>query len=260
MSRTPTPPRSGRHDAVVRIPDPDPVDVPDRPNNRAADAEAGPQSPPGAGIRAEGLGLRTRSGWVFRDVSFAVPPSVVATIVGPVRSGRSALLLAVSGHMRPTEGRAFIGGIDVVDDPAGARRAVGLGLFEGLNDLERDLTVADHVRQELSLHPEAGGGVAADAALETVGLDVDPRTPVDELAPLERTLLGVALALVGSPAAIVVDDVDRDLGASERPILWHALKRIASRGTTVLTACIDHEAAHATDLVLDLESISSREG
>jgi ABC-type multidrug transport system ATPase subunit len=209
-----------------------------------------------AHIQVEDLGVRSRRGWVFRNVSFDLPGGALASIIGPAHSGRSALLLSIAGRMRPSEGGAHVGDVDVIADPAAARRAVGLGLFEGLNDLERDLTVVDHLRQERSLHR---GSVDIDALLRAAGLDVDPRTPVEELAPLERTRLGVALALAGSPAAIVVDDVDRDLGTGERLALWHTLNGIARRGTTVLSACIDHQVARVADFVLDLETISSKE-
>lgn len=248
-----------RDEDIVEIPEAAP----------ASPSSAGPAPQPelaeepvpevGGRIVAEDLGLRTRRGWTFRHVSFDVPAGAVATIVGPARSGRSTLLLTIAGHMRPSEGRALVDGRDVVTEPAAVRRAVGLGLFEGLNDLEGDLAVADLVRRELTLHP---GAAEIDTAqvLEGVGLDLDTRTPAEELVPLERTLLGVALALVGSPNVIVVDDVDRDLGTPERAIVWSTLKRIAGAGTTVLTSCTDHEASHDADLVLDLEAISSKEG
>lgn len=213
----------------------------------------------GASIHAEDLGLRTRRGWVFRHASFEVPGGTLASIAGPAHSGRSALLLSVAGRMRPTEGSVTIDGIDVTSDRDRARQAVGVGLFEGLNDLERDLTVADHVRQELTLHPEIGRDVDTSSLLREVGLAVDPGTLVEDLTPLEGTLLGVALALVGSPAAIVVDDADRDLGSAERAILWHTLGHIAGGGTTVLATCIDHEAAVAAGRVLDLGSSTSKE-
>lgn len=216
------------------------------------------ETPRGASIHVENLGLRTRRGWVFRDVSFDVPGGTLASIAGPAHSGRSALLLSVAGRMRPTEGSVAIDGIDVTSDPKRARRTVGVGLFEGLNELDRDLTVADQLRQELMLHPEVGRRDVASLVRE-VGLSVDPGTLVEDLTPLERSLLGVALALVGSPAAIVVDDIDRDLGAAERPVLWRALEDIAARGTTVLAACIDHEAAIAAGRVLDLGSSSLKE-
>lgn len=210
-------------------------------------------------IHVEDLGLRTRRGWVFRHASFDLPGGTLASIAGPAHSGRSALLLSVAGRMRSTEGAVVIDGVDVTADTAHGRRTVGVGVFEGMNDLERDLTVGDHLRQELTLHPEMARGVDVAALLEPVGLVVDPATLTEDLTPLERSLLGVALALAGSPAAIVVDDVDRDLGAAERPVLWRTLKAIAGRGTTVLAACIDHEAAGAAGLVLDLGSSSSKE-
>lgn len=236
------------------------VPTPSRPvSSPAADPASAPEPAEFGGIHVEDLGLRTRRGWVFRGASFDVPAGTLAYIAGPPHSGRTALLLSIAGRMRPTEGVVVVEGIDVTADPARGRRAVGVGLFDGLNDLDRDLSVGDHLRQELTLHPEVPGGLDLATLLDPVGLAIDPATPTEDLTPLERSLLGVALALVGSPAAIVVDDVDRDLGAAERSALWRTLQAIAAGGTTVLAACIDHEAALAAGRVLDLASSSSKE-
>ena len=51
------------------------------------------------------LGLQTRRGWVFRDVSLEVEPGELVAVTGPAGSGRTSLLLALAGHFRTSHGR-----------------------------------------------------------------------------------------------------------------------------------------------------------
>ncbi|GLX48257.1 hypothetical protein Shyhy01_12070 [Streptomyces hygroscopicus subsp. hygroscopicus] len=58
----------------------------------------------GAHVTAEGLGLRGPRGWAFRGVSLDAEPGSLIAIEGPSGSGRTCLLLTLTGRMRPTEG------------------------------------------------------------------------------------------------------------------------------------------------------------
>src|SRR5690348_6780189 len=90
-------------------------------------------------VSADGLGLRTRRGWVFRDVSLRVEPGELVAVTGPAGSGRTSLLLALAGHFRTTEGTYALAG------------RAGVGLVPGLNEPERGLTAAEHVQERLLL-------------------------------------------------------------------------------------------------------------
>lgn len=194
-------------------------------------------------VSASQLGLRGSRGWVYRDVTFDAPPGAVVVVSGEAGSGRSSLLLTLAGRMRPTTGHARVGDLEIPARLHAAQRAVGLGVFAGLNDLDDTLTANDLIREQLALRGHLRhyfhGGEKVIGVLDSVGLEVTPRTYVRDLSPRDRVLLGVALGLVGEPEVIAVDDADAGMHLADQREVWVRLAALAATGITVLASCLD---------------------
>lgn len=81
-------------------------------------------------IRVEGLGKRFldyQRGWVsaIADISFACEPGEIFGLLGPNGAGKTTTLRILSTVLRPTSGRAIVGGHDVLADPAAVRSSIG---------------------------------------------------------------------------------------------------------------------------------------
>ncbi|MEU0663090.1 ATP-binding cassette domain-containing protein [Streptomyces lavendulocolor] len=197
-------------------------------------------------------------GWSFRGVAVDARPGSLVTIEGPSGSGRTCLLLALTGRMRPTEGRAEVGGLALPRRMAAVRRISALGPVPGVSDLDPALTVAEHLRERALLQRRFDGSPLAllrprreraaasrarvEAALSAAGLDLDAlpkagRTSVRDLERLEALRLSIALALIGEPRLLAVDDADLKLSDTDRAEAWALLRSIADGGTTVLAVC-----------------------
>ncbi|MEU3962287.1 ATP-binding cassette domain-containing protein [Streptomyces buecherae] len=217
----------------------------------------------GAAVTAEGLGVRGPRGWAFRDISVAAEPGALIAVAGPSGSGRTCLLLALTGRMRIAAGHAEVGGHRLPRQMTAVRRSTGLGPVPGVTDLEPALTVAEHLRERALLTRRFGGSLrglfrprsarAAESrariedALHRAGLDVDAlpkgaRTAVRDLERLEVLRLSVALALIGAPRLLAVDDTDLKLSPADRERAWSMLRGIAEDGTTVLAVCSEPPA------------------
>ncbi|MEU5160393.1 ATP-binding cassette domain-containing protein [Streptomyces sp. NPDC020875] len=226
--------------------------------------------PGGAAVVAEDFGVRGPRGWAFRSVGIDAPPGSLIAVEGPSGSGRSCLLLALTGRMRPTEGRAEIGGLPLPRKMAAVRQSSALGPVPGVSELDPALTVDEHLRERALLQrrfddslrsllrPRAERAAAARtriaAALEAAGLDPAAlpsaeRTPVRDLARLEALRLSIALALMGRPRLLAVDDTDLKLPAADRAAAWALLRSVADAGTTVLAVCSQAGAAERTTVV-----------
>ncbi|MFF3287507.1 ATP-binding cassette domain-containing protein [Streptomyces sp. NPDC003023] len=214
--------------------------------------------PRGAAVSAEGFGLKGPRGWAFRSVDIDAEPGELVAIEGPSGSGRTCLLLALTGRMRPTEGRAEIAGLGLPRRMTAVRRVSALGPVPGVSDLDPALTVAEHLRERallqrrfdgslrVLLRPRAERSAAArervEKALAAAGLDLSSlpkqeRTAVRDLERLEELRLSVALALIGGPRLLAVDDTDLKLSDTERTAAWALLRSVADSGTTVLAVC-----------------------
>ncbi|WP_119289360.1 ATP-binding cassette domain-containing protein [Streptomyces sp. YIM 130001] len=219
-------------------------------------------------MKADGFGLEGPRGWAFRGISIDAEPGSVIALQGPSGSGRTSLLLALTGRMRPTEGTAAVGRMALPRRMAAVRRFTALGPVPGVTDLEPALTVHEQLRERALLQRRFGGSVRElftaelftarsrrstavrdrqEAALAAVGLDLDtlpkgPRTPVRDLERLEVLRLSLALALIGEPRLVGVDDLDLKLSDAEREAAWELLGSIAADGTTVLAVCSESPA------------------
>ncbi|MFE5486252.1 ATP-binding cassette domain-containing protein [Streptomyces sp. NPDC056527] len=220
--------------------------------------EAKPEEPHGAAVVADGFGLKGPRGWVFRGVGFRAEPGSLVAIEGPSGSGRTCLLLALTGRMKPQEGHAEVAGLRLPRKMAAVRRISALGPVPGVSDLDPAFTVAEHLRERALLQRRYDGAVRAllrppaeraaavreriEAALEASGLDLDAlpkgeRTSVRDLERLEALRLSIALALIGRPRLLALDDTDLKLSDADRAEAWALLRSIADAGTTVLAVC-----------------------
>ncbi|MEU9852944.1 ATP-binding cassette domain-containing protein [Streptomyces sp. NPDC047974] len=220
-------------------------------------------SPEGAGLVVEGLGLKGPRGWAFRDVSFHAGAGSLVALEGPSGTGRTCLLLALTGRMRTKEGTAEIGGLPLPRRMAAVRRIAALGQVPGVSELDPSLTVAEHLRERALLQHRFDGSVRAllrrpgtraaetrariDEAVAAAGLDLaalpkGDRTSVRDLERLEALRLSIALALIGRPRLLGVDDTDLKLSDADRAEAWALLRAVADAGTTVLAVCSEAPA------------------
>lgn len=212
----------------------------------------------GAGVTARGLGLKGPRGWAFRDITFDAEPGSLIAVEGPSGSGRTCLLLALTGRMKPTAGGAEVGECGLPKQMTAVRRVSGLAHVAGVTELEPALTVAEHLHERALLQRRFGDSLCAllrprrervaearlriDTALAAAGLDPEAlpkgtRTAVRDLERLEALRLSIALALLGRPRLLGVDDTDLKLSDAERDEVWALLRSVAGSGTTVVAVC-----------------------
>ncbi|WP_369204241.1 ATP-binding cassette domain-containing protein [Streptomyces sp. PU-14G] len=212
----------------------------------------------GAAVSAADFGLDGPRGPVFEGVGFAAEAGALIAVTGPSGSGRTCLLLALTGRMKAGRGHAKVAGHPLPRRMAAVRRIAALGPVPGVNDLDPALTVTEQARERVLLRrrfgsplrsllrPRAQRAAASreklEQALATAGLDLDAlpkggRTAVRDLERLEELRLSVALALLGDPALLAVDDLDLKLSEAERETAWALLRTVADTGVTVLAVC-----------------------
>ncbi|MFE1173669.1 ATP-binding cassette domain-containing protein [Streptomyces sp. NPDC058773] len=215
-------------------------------------------TPHGAAVTATGFGLKGPRGWAFQDIGFTAGPGSLIAVQGPSGSGRTCLLLALTGRMKSAAGTAEVGGLPLPKKKAAVRSTTALAHVPGVAELDPVLTVGEHLRERALLQGRFGGSLRAllrprrerraaaralvDTALTAAGLDLETlpkgiRTSVRDLERLEALRLSVALALIGGPRLLAVDDTDLKLSDEERGAAWKMLHGLAAAGTTVLAVC-----------------------
>ncbi|MFM9367390.1 ATP-binding cassette domain-containing protein [Streptomyces sp. Da 82-17] len=238
-------------------------------------------APRGISVTAEGFGLKGPRGWAFRDVRIDAEPGALIAVEGPSGSGRTCLLLALTGRMRPTAGHAAIGRMRLPKQMSAVRRVSALGPVPGVTDLDPALTVREQIHERALLQRRFGGSLHSllrrpserrestkrrvDDALASAGLDLEslpkgPRTSVRDLERLEALRLSVALALIAEPRLLGVDDVDLKLSDAERAEAWDLLRSVAASGTTVVAVCSEAPEGAVVVSTAPAEDVRTEEG
>ena len=180
-------------------------------------------------------------------VSFSFDAGAAVALLGPSGSGKSTLLQVLRGLLEPAQGRVLLDGVER-RDPEAPRLQRQVGLVFQTPELQLFAATA---AQDVSFGPRqlgwAGDVVeaAVDAALELVGL---PRAEFGERHPYslsggEQRRLALAGVLAMQPRALLLDEPFVSLDPASRRDLAAVLSRLAERGTTVVFATHDVDAA-----------------
>ncbi|MCW2770167.1 MAG: transporter [Aeromicrobium sp.] len=235
------------------------VDVEGEGLHRRVALQSWPQRETTAAIAAASVTTSGPEGLVFNDVTVEVEPGDWLVVHGPSGAGKTSLLLTFAGRMAFDTGRLRVNGHLLPQEVSAVRHSVALAELPGVNDLEDNLTVDQHIAERLSIR-SFGLWVsrrrlapvlvqlnhALERAHDEAGLPYEPvegRTLVSALTPLERKMFGVVLALTDDPAIVVVDDAD-DLRAAEHiELLWSALAWLLEDRPVTLVASVQSASA-----------------
>jgi ABC-2 type transport system ATP-binding protein len=164
-----------------------------------------------------------------RGISFTVAPGEVFALLGTNGAGKTSTVEVVAGLAAATAGRVRVLGHDPRLERRAVRPRTGVVLQSG--GLPGELTVDEAVRMwagTLSRHRPAG------ELLETVGLLDRRRTPLAVLSGGERRRLDLALALLGQPELLLLDEPTTGLDVESRRRVWDLVRRLVAEGTAVL--------------------------
>jgi ABC-2 type transport system ATP-binding protein len=158
-------------------------------------------------IEARALTKRFGNRTAIDEVSLRVDRGEVVGFLGPNGAGKTTTLRILAGVFPPTSGQALIDGHDLAAAPMAARRR--LGYAPERPALQLDMTVTSQLAFVAAMRDVPAGQprrATIDAALERTGLlDVRERR-IGALSRGYRQRVGIALALVGDPPALLLDE------------------------------------------------------
>ncbi|MFJ7904823.1 ABC transporter ATP-binding protein [Streptomyces sp. NPDC096198] len=215
-----------------------PCPEPQSPTPAAPAPPSNPATPAVPAVHADRLTVRRGTRTVLRDLGFSVPPGRITGLLGPSGCGKSTLMRAIAG----TQARVT-GTLDVLGLPAGsAALRSRIGYVTQAPSVYADLTVRQNLDYFASvLDP---GRAAADRRRDHVTraiADVDLTSHADSLAGNlsggQRSRVSLAVALLGAPELLVLDEPTVGLDPVLRRDLWALFHRLAAdRGTTLLVS------------------------
>jgi ABC-2 type transport system ATP-binding protein len=181
-------------------------------------------------LELRGLVKRYGSVEALAGVDLDVAAGELVGLLGPNGAGKSTLTKIACGLVRPTAGRAMVGGA-----PAGsaeARRLIGYlaELFRFPGWATADEVLVLHQR----LSGSTGGGAERERLLELVALAHARHRRVEEMSKGMQQRLGLAQALVGTPRVLLLDEPTSALDPVGRRTVRSLLEELRARGISVL--------------------------
>ncbi|MDH6435651.1 ABC-2 type transport system ATP-binding protein [Streptomyces sp. SAI-144] len=192
----------------------------------------------------EVTGLRRVYGGGFeavRGISFTVDRGEVFALLGTNGAGKTSTVELLEGLAPPTDGRIRVLGHDPYAERAAVRPRTGVMLQEG--GFPSELTVDETARMWAGC---VSGARPPLEVLELVGLARRTGVRVKQLSGGERRRLDLALALLGDPEVLFLDEPTTGLDAEGRRDTWELVRALRDRGTTVLLTT--HYLEEAEDL------------
>ncbi|WP_327086180.1 ABC transporter ATP-binding protein [Nonomuraea sp. NBC_01738] len=176
-------------------------------------------------------GLRKAHGGfeAVKGISFEVAPGEIFALLGRNGAGKTTTVEVLAGFQRPDGGAVRVLGLDPWTERAAVRQRTGVmlqeaGFFPDLTvartvDTWRDFTAAPRPRAE---------------ALELAGLTEKAATKVRQLSGGEKRRLDLALATLGRPDVLFLDEPTTGMDPEARHATWDLVRDLARSGATVL--------------------------
>lgn len=168
-----------------------------------------------------------------KGISFEVMRGEVFGFLGPNGAGKSTTISMLTTQKEPTSGQIFIDGQSVLENPALARRKIGVVAQH--NNLDRGLTA----RENLIYHAKYFGlndaiaNKRADEYLEKFGLRDRQHDYVRNFSGGMAQRLKIARAIMHNPDILFLDEPTTGLDPSYRAILWEQMLALNKAGTTI---------------------------
>ena len=213
--------------------------------DQAAKDTAGKPSSPTPALVVERLVKRYGSMQAVDGLSFSVQAGEIFALLGPNGAGKTTTIEILEGYRSPDTGSARVLGLDPIHDGQRLKQQIGImlqqdGLYPGLSARE----VLKHFARFYQSPADPG------ALLERVGLQAAAKTSCRRLSGGQKRRLALAVALVGRPSLVFLDEPTAGMDPQARLATWEIVRDLQRQGTTVLfTTHLMDEAERLADRI-----------
>lgn len=197
----------------------------------------------GDALKVSGLQKSFGKNHVLRGIDLALSPGSVTALMGANGAGKSTLVKVICGHHHADGGHMTLA--DAEFDPTDAADAIRKGVVtvhQSIDDgVIPDLDVANNLMLDRLVNSGHGLFVRerhlrAEAAkvAAAMGIHVNLRARVSDLAVADRQMIAIARAMAGAPDVLILDEPTSSLSASEADRLFALIDRLREQGVAIL--------------------------
>lgn len=202
---------------------------------------------PSPALVVEGLVKRFGDTTAVGGLDLRLAPGRVMALLGPNGAGKTTTVEICEGFDRPDEGSVRVFGLDPVRDRRRVRSRIGMmlqggGAYPGARAGEMVRLISSYYDDPLDV----------DWLLAELGLADHTRTPYRRLSGGQQQRLSLAIAVIGRPELVFLDEPTAGLDAQSRLAVWDLVRALRRDGAAVLltTHLMDEAAALADEVVI----------
>lgn len=196
-------------------------------------------------IKATDVVVEKEGKRILHRVSVSLPENKIIGLLGPSGAGKTTLIRALIGRQRLHGGRIRVAGLD----PVSAELRELIGYMPQTPSIYHDLTVAQNVKYFATMHGAINTNV--ESLVGAVDLMPQLNQMVGTLSEGQKARVSLAIALIGEPKILFLDEPTVGIDPVLRSQLWEIFRQLARKGTTiVVTSHVMDEAEKCDHLLL----------
>jgi len=204
---------------------------------------ANENDPAGSAVVLRHLQKRFGEHRAIRDLSLCLQDGECFGLLGPNGAGKTTTINILAGTSSASAGQAFVGGVDIKKSPETAHRMIGI--CPQFDVVVPDMTVEDHLGFYARLKGVPSNEITARVRIvaSQVGLDGDAfGSAANTLSGGTRRRLSIAIALVGNPRVLILDEPTTGLDPETKHQIWDIIARVRPGRCIILTTHAMEEA------------------
>ncbi|MEO5561958.1 MAG: gliding motility-associated ABC transporter ATP-binding subunit GldA [Chitinophagaceae bacterium] len=182
------------------------------------------------------------------NISFTVNKGEIVGFLGPNGAGKSTTMKIITGYLHPTDGEAFVCGINVAADPLAAKKKIGY--LPEANALYYDMYVREYLGFIAEAHKIENRNAKIENAIELTGLKVESKKKVGQLSKGYKQRVGLAAALIHDPEVLILDEPTSGLDPNQIIEIRDVIRQQGQNKTVLFSSHILQEVEAICDRVI----------
>ena len=200
-------------------------------------------------VKVENLVKRYGTNYALNDISFEIGEGEIVGLLGPNGAGKSTTMNILTGYLSSTSGAAYVNGIDILDDPIGAKKFIGF--LPEQPPVYPEMTVLEYLNfvyelKSCTLDREEHIG----EILSVVRLNDVKGRLIRNLSKGYKQRVGIAQALIGDPKVIIFDEPTVGLDPKQILEVRNLIRTLGKRHTVILSTHILAEVQAVCERVI----------
>ena len=182
------------------------------------------------------------------NISFKVEQGEIVGFLGPNGAGKSTTMKIITGYLQPTDGEAFVAGLNVASSALEVKKKIGY--LPELNALYYDMYVKEYLGFTAEVYKVNHPKSRIEKVIELTGLKTESAKKIGQLSKGYKQRVGLAAALIHDPEVLILDEPTSGLDPNQIIEIREVIKQQGLNKTVLFSSHILQEVEAICDRVI----------